>query len=149
MIKPLLEAQCLTFNPLPDMPILGSSHLAANKDMMAKIWTNGDTVTCLSRKQWEKEKFLVTSNFSFAHHVFKSSLLFTCYKYIWNKGLTKQPFTTLRKISFKNIVGNGVNAAINQHFLLFPQCFQPFPKQIPFFFQSKFNFPSPKKFRPI
>ena len=27
--------------PLPDMPILGSSHLVANKDMMSKIWTNG------------------------------------------------------------------------------------------------------------
>ena len=32
------------FNPLPDMPILGSSNLAANKDMMSKIWTNGDTI---------------------------------------------------------------------------------------------------------
>ena len=25
-------------NPLTDMPILGSSILAANKDMMSKIW---------------------------------------------------------------------------------------------------------------
>ena len=33
------------FNPLPDMPILGSSNSAANKDMMSKIWTNGDTIT--------------------------------------------------------------------------------------------------------
>ena len=30
--------------PLPDMPILGSSNSAANKDMMSKIWTNGDTI---------------------------------------------------------------------------------------------------------
>ena len=29
------------FNPLPDMPILGSSNSAANKDMMSNIWTNG------------------------------------------------------------------------------------------------------------
>ena len=29
-------------NPLPDMPILGSSNSAANKDMTSKIWTNGD-----------------------------------------------------------------------------------------------------------
>ena len=27
--------------PLPDMPILGSSNLVENKDMMSKIWTNG------------------------------------------------------------------------------------------------------------
>ena len=31
-------------NPLPDMPILGSSNPTANKDMMSKIWTNRDTV---------------------------------------------------------------------------------------------------------
>ena len=32
------------------MPILGSCNYTANKDMMAKIWTNGDTIICLSRK---------------------------------------------------------------------------------------------------
>ena len=31
-------------NPLPDMPILGPSNLGSNKDMMSKIWTNGDTI---------------------------------------------------------------------------------------------------------
>ena len=37
------------FNPLPHVPILGSSNSAANKDIMARIWTNGDTITHLSR----------------------------------------------------------------------------------------------------
>ena len=32
------------FNALPDMPILSSSNSAANKDMMSKIWTSGDTI---------------------------------------------------------------------------------------------------------
>ena len=36
----------IQFNPLPDMPILGSSNSAANEDMMAKIWTGGDTIIC-------------------------------------------------------------------------------------------------------
>ena len=31
-------------NLLPDLPILGSSNSAANKDTMSKIWTNWDTV---------------------------------------------------------------------------------------------------------
>ena len=31
-------------NPLPHMPILGSSNSAANKDMMSKILSNGDTI---------------------------------------------------------------------------------------------------------
>ena len=36
---------CLVnINPLPHMPILGFSSSAANKEMMSKIWTNGDTV---------------------------------------------------------------------------------------------------------
>ena len=34
----------LTLNPLPDMQISGFSNSAANKDMMSKIWTNGDTI---------------------------------------------------------------------------------------------------------
>ena len=36
---------------------------------------------------------------------------------------------TLGKKPFENIVGKGENAG-NQHFLLFPQCFIPFPKQV-------------------
>ena len=32
------------FNPSPDMPILGSSNSAANKDIMSKICTNGDAI---------------------------------------------------------------------------------------------------------
>ena len=46
------------------------------------------------------------------------------------------PFTTqsrclmtLGKRAFENIVGKGENAG-NQHFLIFPQFFLPFPKQI-------------------
>ena len=40
---------------------------------------------------------------------------------------------TLRKKPFENNVGKGKNAG-NQHFLLFPQCFLLFPKQISGFF---------------
>ena len=29
--------KCIKLNPLPDMPILGSSNSAANKDMVSKI----------------------------------------------------------------------------------------------------------------
>ena len=38
--------------------------------------------------------------------------------------------TALYRKPLENIVGKGENAG-NQHFLLFPQCFLPFPKQIP------------------
>ena len=40
--------------------------------------------------------------------------------------------TTSEKKTFENIVGKGENAG-NQHFLLFPQCFLPVPKQISIF----------------
>ena len=32
-----------TDSPLPDMPNLDSSSSTANKDMISKMWTNGDT----------------------------------------------------------------------------------------------------------
>ena len=48
-------------------------------DMMAKIWTNGDTVICLSRKHCGKRRNCsLRSNFSFSHNVFKRSLLLMC-----------------------------------------------------------------------
>ena len=31
-------------NPLPDMPIFGSSNSAEIKDLMSKIWKNGDII---------------------------------------------------------------------------------------------------------
>ena len=49
------------------MPILGFSNLAANKDIMSKIWTNGDTILRLSIKYCGKgeiahhEQFLLFS----------------------------------------------------------------------------------------
>ena len=46
----------LMVNPLTDIPILGSSISAANKDMIADIWTNGDTILCLSRKHHGKRR---------------------------------------------------------------------------------------------
>ena len=41
-------------SPLPNMLILGSSSSAANKDMRAKIWTNGDTDIYLNKKHCGK-----------------------------------------------------------------------------------------------
>ena len=53
---------------------------------------------------------------------FRSGLHFTLY-------LTIPTFYALKKKPFETIVGKGENAG-NQQFLLFPQCFLPFPKQI-------------------
>ena len=44
------------FNLLPHMSILGSSYSATNEDMMSKLWTNGDTIICLSRKHYGKRR---------------------------------------------------------------------------------------------
>ena len=34
----------LRLQPLPHMAILGCTNSAANRDMMSKIWINGDTI---------------------------------------------------------------------------------------------------------
>ena len=57
-----------TINLLPDMPILGSSNSAANKGMMAKVWTNGDIVICLSRKHCGKKRNCSLRAISFFSH---------------------------------------------------------------------------------
>ena len=45
-----------SINPLSHTKIPGSSNSTANKDMMAKIWTNGDTFICLSRNHCGKRR---------------------------------------------------------------------------------------------
>ena len=55
---------------------------------------------------------------------------------MFGKGLilnhTITTFNDPKEESVENIVGKEENAG-NQHFLLFPQCFLPFPKQISIF----------------
>ena len=72
------------FNPLPHMPILGFSNSGTNTDM-SEIWTNGDTIICLSRKHCGKRREI-------ARH--EQFLLFPqCFQklcrneYLWSKGL--------------------------------------------------------------
>ena len=38
-----IETNCRRHLTLPDMPILDSSSSTASKDVMSKMWTNGDT----------------------------------------------------------------------------------------------------------
>ena len=55
----LISKLCCTIvllNPLPDMPILGSPNSAANKGVVSKEWTNGDTIIRLSRKHCGKRR---------------------------------------------------------------------------------------------
>ena len=55
-IKPLSFSVVTVFNSVPDMPILCSSNSTANKDMMSKIWTNGDIVIWSSWKHCGKRR---------------------------------------------------------------------------------------------
>ena len=67
------------------MPILGFSNWVANKDMVSKIWKKwGYSYLIELKTLWEKEKLLVTSNFSFSQNVFKSRpLLMRQNEYLW------------------------------------------------------------------
>ena len=99
----------------------------------------------MGRKLWEKEKLLVTSNFSFSNSVFKRLILQTRK----NQGLFGKELTLYQTTKFwtspsrktvdnkinvtykmnlvmgrlENSVGKGENAG-HQHYLLFPHCFQ-------------------------
>ena len=58
-------------NRLPHMPILGSSNATAKKDMMSKIWTNGDTTIFSNKHCRKKKKLHVASNFFLFPHCFQ------------------------------------------------------------------------------
>ena len=95
---------------------------------------------------WEKEKLLVTSNFSFSHSVFKRLVLQTSENQgLCGKGLTqfqhfdgeplsdKSVFTCLQ--SFENTVGGKREIACNEQFLFVPQCFLSFWRSFHHFHQ--------------
>ena len=70
-------------NPLPDMPILGSSYLAAKKDVMSEIKIQFPYLVDNIVGKGE-----IAHYFSFSHNVFKSFLLLMCQnEYLWSKGL--------------------------------------------------------------
>ena len=77
-------------NPLPQMPILGSTNSAENKDYDVKnMDQRGYNYLIESKTLWEKEKLLAMSNFSFSHYVFKSCLvLMRQNEYLWSKEFT-------------------------------------------------------------
>ena len=73
---------------------------------------------------WEKEKLLVTRNFSFSHNVFHSYISLVHQ----NVALGGNGLNVNNKLKFglgrvENIVGKGENAGY-QHFLLLLRCFQ-------------------------
>ena len=70
------------------MPILGSFNSRAKKDMLSKIWKNGDSYLIELKTLWEKEKSLVMSSFSLFHNVIKNCLmLMRQNEYLWSERL--------------------------------------------------------------
>ena len=96
---------------------------------MAKSYRN------LLKTLWEKEKLLVTNNFSFSHSVFKrlvsqgrlkvslcgnGLILLDSFTFLLTLNHTIPTFNDpVKKRAFQNVVEKGENAG-NQHFLLFP-----------------------------
>ena len=67
-------------NPLPDTPISGFSKSEANKDMMSKIWTNGDTIIWSSRKHCGKRRNCSLRAISPFHTMFSKTVCSWCVK---------------------------------------------------------------------
>ena len=63
------------FNPIPHMPISGSCNSAAKRYDVKNMDKSGYSDLIETKTLWEKEKLLVTSNFSFSHNVFNSCLV--------------------------------------------------------------------------
>ena len=67
-------------NPLPDMPILGSSNSAANKDMLSKLWANGHAIIWLSRKHCGKRRNCSLWAISPFPTMFSKAVWYWCFK---------------------------------------------------------------------
>ena len=105
------------------------------------------TVQVFWKNCGEKEKFLLTSNFSFSHSVFYpfgklfsffikfEIVMYKLFQFVslWNllfvKGVNPPSQALITQI--EKALENLVEKEKNQHFLLFLQCFLPFQKQVP------------------
>ena len=74
------------FNPLPRIPILGSSNSAANKNMMSKTWTNGVQFSDGEEKIVGKEEIARYKQFLLFPQCFqKLSVVDAENEYLWSK----------------------------------------------------------------
>ena len=94
---------------------------------MTNIYTNR------LKTLWEKEKLLITSNFSFSRSVFKRLVLRTCK----NQGLFGKGLNDPMKKAFEKIFRKG-ETACTHHFILFQKCFQSVKTQISTFERRSF-----------
>ena len=79
----------LCFNPLPHLPILGSSKSVANKNMMSKIWKNGVQLSDWVENNVEKGEIACYEQFLLFPQCFQKLLLMVLQnEYLWSKGLT-------------------------------------------------------------
>ena len=68
---------------------LGSSSSAANKDIMSKIWTSGETSIWPSRKHCGKRRNCLLPAISPFPTMFSKALLMCQNEYLWSKELTE------------------------------------------------------------
>ena len=123
------------------MPISGSSSSVANKDMMTKLWINGDQLSTSVENIVGKGKIARDMQFLLFPQCFQKQSFVDVF--LWSKGLTlylicqfqvlpiQQQIKMMSKTWTKgvqlsdwkeNIVGKEEIACYEQ-FLLFPQCF--------------------------
>ena len=76
----VLEAQSVMYlaYPIPKPLILDSSNLKEFADDICKLDVNGEKLSKQVERNWEKEKLLFTSNFSYSKSVFKTLVLQIC-----------------------------------------------------------------------
>ena len=73
----------LDFHPLPHMPILGSSNSAANKNMMSKIWTNGEQLSDWVENILGKEEIVHYEQFLLLPQCFKKLSFVNASKWVF------------------------------------------------------------------
>ena len=147
MLEPAFSPFPRCFLPFPKQNPIFESHLFFRLQMLL-IWTKnllfGKELNVILLKylpiRWPMPKFRIYPVKKVVH-VKNRFFVFTLW--CWQK-ISSTFYNTIltfndleKKMPFQNIKGKGENAG-NQHFLLFPQCFLPFPNQFQFFWPPWF-----------
>ena len=117
------------FNPFPNNKFYTLPYSKCLQTTILNLMKMAESSSDGWKTLWEKEKLLVTSNFSFSHSVFKACFLEASKGVIVWEWVNPFPnkswfFTSLQYKSFENFVGKG-EIAHNEQFYLFPQCCLP------------------------
>ena len=124
----------ITLNPFPNNKFWTLPNWKSLQTTNSNLTEMAESYPNWQKSLWEKEKLLITSNFSFSHSVLKRLVLQTCKNLgLFGKGLTTQSQLLANRSKDKGFLKafwEKEEYAVYKHFLLFQKCLDLCQRQI-------------------